>query len=95
MQEEMNRAMSQLSEAVSEDVPTFDEVRTKIEKRLAKAQAASELTGTTVDVKMLEVEQAQLTSEAQARLGTLRAELGLRPPPMLGAPDQRAGDADR
>jgi len=95
MQEEMNRAMSQLSEAVSEDVPTFDEVRSKIEQRLAKAQAASELTGTSVDVKMLEVEQAQLTAEAQARLGTLRAELGLSPRPMLGAPDQPAGDTDR
>ena len=86
MQEEMNKAMGQLSESVSEDVPTFDEVRAKIEKRLARAQAATEIGGAGVETKMLEVEQAQMSAEAQARLGSLRAELGLRAPPMLNAP---------
>ena len=86
MQEEMNKAMGQLSESVSEDVPTFDEVRAKIEKRLARAQAATEIGGASVETKMLEVEQAQMSAEAQARLGSLRAELGLRAPPMLNAP---------
>ncbi len=88
MQEQLNKAMSQLSEAVGEDVPSFEEVRTKIERRLARAQAASELGGTTVDTKMLEVQHAQLSAEAQARLGALRSELGLRPPPALQAPDE-------
>jgi len=86
MQEEMNKAMGQLSESVDEDVPTFDEVRAKIEKRLARAQAATEIGGASVETKMLEVEQAQMSAEAQARLGSLRAELGLRAPPMLNAP---------
>ena len=45
MQEQMNKAMTQLSETVGEEVPTFEEVRNKIEKRLAKAQASTELTG--------------------------------------------------
>jgi phage shock protein A len=84
MQEEMNTAMTQLSETVGEDVPTFEEVRTKIERRVARAQAASELSGTSVDTKMLEVEQAQMSAEAQARLSELRSELGLSSPP--GAP---------
>jgi len=88
MQEQLNKAMSQLTEAVGDDVPTFEEVRTKIEKRLARAQAASELGGTTVDTKMLEVRHAQLSAEAQARLGALRNELGLRAPPALQAPDE-------
>ncbi len=88
MQEQLNKAMSQLSEAVGEEVPTFEEVRTKIERRVARAQAASELGGTTVDTKMLEVQHAQLSAEAQARLGALRSELGLRPPPALQAPDE-------
>jgi phage shock protein A len=88
MQEQLTKAMSQLSEAVGEDVPTFEEVRTKIERRLARAQAAQELTGTTVDTKMLEVQRAQMSAEAQARLGALRSELGLREPPMLNAPDE-------
>ena len=88
MQEQLNKAMSQISEAVGEDVPTFEEVRTKIERRLARAQASSELSGTTVDTKMLEVQHAQLSAEAQARLGALRSELGLRAPPALQAPDE-------
>ena len=37
MQEQMNTAMAQLSKTVGQDVPTFDEVREKIEARYAKA----------------------------------------------------------
>ena len=44
MQEQVNKAMSSLSETVGEDVPTFDEVRDKIEARYAKAKGMSELT---------------------------------------------------
>jgi phage shock protein A len=81
MQEQMSKAMTQLSQTVGDDVPTFEQVRDKIEKRLAKAQATSDLTGATVDTKMLEVEQAQASAEAQARLSELRSELGLSTPP--------------
>lgn len=81
MQEQMNKAMTQLSETVGDDVPTFEQVRDKIEKRLSKAQATTDLTGASVDVKMLEVEQAQASAEAQARLSELRSELGLSTPP--------------
>ncbi len=91
MQEEMNTAMTQLSEAVGEDVPTFEEVRTKIERRMARAQASSELGGTSVDTKMLEVEQAQMSAEAQARLSELRSELGLASPPAAPAPRRETG----
>lgn len=80
MHEEMNKAKAQLSELIGEDVPTFEQVRDKIEKRLAKAQASSDLSGASVDTKMLEVEQAQMSAEAQARLSELRSELGLATP---------------
>jgi phage shock protein A len=80
MQEQMNTAMSQLTATIGEDVPTFEQVRDKIERRLAKAQGMSDLTGTTVETKMLEVEQAQMSAEAQARLSELRSELGLATP---------------
>ena len=43
MQEEMNKAMSQLSETVGDDVPSLKEVQDKIEARYAKAKARSEL----------------------------------------------------
>ena len=77
MQEQMNKAMAQLSEAVGQDVPTLEEVRDKIERRYAKAQGASELQGETVESRMLEVEQAAMDTEAQARLSQIRAQLGL------------------
>ena len=80
MQEQMNKAMDQLSATVGDEVPTFEQVRTKIEKRLAKAQATTDLTGTSVDTKMVEVEQAQASAEAQARLSELRTQLGLSAP---------------
>jgi phage shock protein A len=80
MQEQMNKAMAQLNATVGEDVPTFEQVREKIERRLARAQGMASLTDATVESKMLEVEQAQMSAEAQARLSELRSELGLAAP---------------
>jgi phage shock protein A len=77
MQEEMNKAMTQLNETVGDDVPTLNEVREKIEIRYAKASAASELNEASVESRVLEVEQATANVEAQSRLSELRAELGL------------------
>ena len=77
MQEQMNKAMATLSETVGQDVPTLEEVRDKIEQRYARALGTSELQGQTVESRMLEVEQAQMNSEAQARLSQIRSQLGL------------------
>jgi phage shock protein A len=79
MAEQMNTAMASLSETVGEDVPTFDEIRDKIEARYAKAKGMSELTETSVESRMLEIEQAAMNSEAQARLAQIRSQLGLAP----------------
>ncbi len=84
MQEQMNKAMASLSETVGQDVPTFDEVRDKIESRYAKALGASEIQGETVESRMLEVEKAAMDSEAQARLSQIRAQLGLEAAPAEG-----------
>jgi phage shock protein A len=85
MQEQMNVAMRQLTAVSGEHAPTLDEVRAKIERRLARAQATSELTGVTVDSSMLAVEQAQQRARAQARLGAMREQLGLPAPDRAGA----------
>lgn len=77
MQEQMNDAMSSLTETVGDDVPTLNEVTEKIEARYAKAKATAELTETSVESRVLEVEQATANVEAQGRLSELRAELGL------------------
>jgi phage shock protein A len=79
MQEQMNTAMASLSESVGQDVPTFDEVRDKIEQRYAKAKGMSELQGSSVESHMQEVEAATRNTEARARLDQIRAELGLQP----------------
>ena len=77
MQEQMNSAMASLSEQVGQDTPSFDEVRDKIEKRYAQAKGAQELQGESIEGRMLEIEQAALNTEAQARLSEIRSQLGL------------------
>jgi phage shock protein A len=88
MAEQMNSAMASLTETVGQDVPTFDEVRQKIEARYAKAKAAGELTETSVESRMLEIEEASRNVEARSRLDSLRAELG------IGGPAAALGEAD-
>lgn len=77
MQEQVNTAMASLSETVGQDVPTFGEVRDKIEARYATAKGAAELEESSVESRMLEVEQAAANTEAQARLAQIRAQLGV------------------
>jgi phage shock protein A len=77
MQESVNAAMATLSEAVGEDVPTFNEVRDKIEARYAKAKATAELTEGNVETQMLEIEKAARNAEAHSRLDSIKAELGI------------------
>ena len=77
MQEEMNSAMSSLTETVGDDVPTLNEVTEKIEARYAKGKASAELNEVGVESRVLEIEQATANVQAQGRLSELRAELGL------------------
>lgn len=77
MQDRMNTAMASLSETVGEDVPTFEQIREKIETRYAKAKGMAELSESSVESKMLEIEQAARNSEAKSRLDEIRGQLGL------------------
>lgn len=79
MQEQMNSAMAQLSETVGEDVPTFEEIREKIETRFTRAKGMAELGEAGVESRMLEIEQASMHSEARDRLAEIRGQLGLEP----------------
>jgi len=92
MQEQLNKAMATLSESVGQDVPTFDEVRDKIEARYAKAKGMAELQETTVEGRMLEIEQASTNTEARGRLEEMRAELGI-PARTAGAVEPPSADA--
>src|SRR5438270_1354971 len=95
MQEQMNKAMTSLSQTVGQDTPTLDEVRDKIEARYAKALGAADLTNSTVEASMLEIEQAQMNVEAQSRLSELRTQLGLTTGTAETAtPEVTAGQSD-
>ena len=84
MQEQMNEAMTSLSEAVGEELPTFNEIRDKIEARYAKAKGMAELAEGGPEVSMLEIEEAARNKGAKARLDQMRESLGLPAP----APDE-------
>lgn len=77
MQESMNSAMDQLSETVGQEVPTFNEVRDKIENRYARAQGMGELTEGATETRMIEIESAAANFEAQERLAQIRESLGI------------------
>ncbi len=77
MQERLNGAMKSLNETVGEDVPTFDEVREKIEQRYAKAKGTSELNEESVEGRMLEIEEAARGTQAKAKLEEIKAQLGI------------------
>ncbi len=85
MQEQLNKAMSSLSDTVDQSAPSLESVRNKIEARYAKAIGTSELSGQTVESRMLEVQQAALGSEAKSRLDAIRAQ-------MLGPSQAAAGE---
>lgn len=80
MQESVNSAMKTLSESVGDDVPTFDEVREKIEARYSKAKAVAELTENNVEGRMLEIEEASRNVGAQKRLSEIKEQLGIEAP---------------
>ena len=93
MQEQMNEAMSTLSEAVGEDVPTLAEVRDKIEARYAKAKGVAELVeeGST-EGRMLEIEAAARNQEAKARLTQIQEQLGIAAPAQHEIPQSSSAE---
>lgn len=76
MQEQVSKSLQQMSElAVPGNVPSLDEVRDKIEARYARALGSAELSSTTVESRMLEVEKSTLDVAGQHRLDQIRASM--------------------
>jgi phage shock protein A len=82
MAEQLSVAMESMNAQVGEDVPTLDQVRDKIETRLAKAKGMAELQSDSVEGRMLEVQQAVASNQAAARLSEMRSKLGLAAAPV-------------
>jgi phage shock protein A len=77
MQEQVNAALESVSTTVGQETPSLDQVRNKIEARYAKARGMQELQADSVEGRMLEVEQATMNSQAQARLSEIKSRLGI------------------
>ena len=92
MQEQLNKAMTTLNQTVDTEAPSLDQVRAKIEARYAKAIGTSEVSGQSVEARMLEVQQAAMGSEARSRLDSLRAELGIGTAGAIGAGASATGE---
>jgi phage shock protein A len=76
MQEQMNAALKSVSEfAVPGDVPSFADVRDKIEARYARALGEAELASSSVGVRLLEVQKASMDAEGAQRLEQIRQSL--------------------
>jgi len=99
MQEQLNRAMASLSDTTGTESPSLDQVRAKIEARYAKAYGVAELSGQSVQSRILELRRQTLDNEAKKRLEAIRGELDKPSQPQLGEGDsqeaaQSAADVD-
>lgn len=94
MKEQMSEAMTSLSESVGGDTPTLDAVREKIEGRLARANATSELDSSSTEGRMVEIEAAARNNQAKARLEELKSQLGVATAGALEEPTSAATDTD-
>lgn len=77
MQESVNAAVEAMSSGVTDEMPSLDQVEQKIEQRKAEAMAKAELREATPEGAEAELRKAINTTEAEAKLDELRAELGL------------------
>ena len=77
MQEQAAKSLQQMTAiAAPGNTPSLDEVRDKIEKRYSNALGAAELAQSSVQGRMLEVEQASVDMAGSARLEQIRASMG-------------------
>src|SRR5688572_14308367 len=94
MQESVNNAMASINSNVGGDAPSLKEIEDKIEDRMAKAMAQTELTAATPEGAMAELKREVNMTGANAALDDLRHELGLGPPPALGAGESVSGPGE-
>jgi phage shock protein A len=76
-QEQLNATRAQLDRPIGEDVPDLHAARRAIDERLATARALAEIRPATINEVRLELDQAQVDRETQAKLDILRRPLGL------------------
>jgi phage shock protein A len=84
LQEQLAQTMASFQ--LGDDAGTFNEMRDKIDRRAAAAEAKLQLGSATVDTQMQEIEREAMDMQLQDKLATYKREMGLLPAASDGAP---------
>src|SRR5438045_8052754 len=77
LQEQLAQTMASFQ--IGDDASTFDEMRDKIDRRAAAAEARMQLGSTSVDNQMQEIEREAMDMQLQDKLLAYKREMGLLP----------------
>ena len=77
LQEQLAQTMASFQ--IGDDAQTFDEMRDKIDRRAAAAEARMQLGSTSVDNQMQEIEKEAMDMQLQDKLLQYKKEMGLLP----------------
>ena len=77
LQEQLAQTMASFQ--LGDDAQTFDEMRDKIDRRAAAAEARMQLGHASVDSQMQEIEKEAMDMQLQDKLLTYKKEMGLLP----------------
>src|SRR5205814_9552561 len=77
LQEQLAQTMASFQ--IGDDASTFDEMRDKIDRRAAAAEARMELGASSVDTQMQEIEREAMDMQLQDKLLQYKREMGLLP----------------
>ncbi|HYV25235.1 MAG TPA: PspA/IM30 family protein [Pyrinomonadaceae bacterium] len=77
LQEQLAQTMASFQ--IGDDASTFDEMRDKIDRRAAAAEARMQLGSTSVDNQMQEIEREAMDMQLQDKLLAYKKEMGLLP----------------
>lgn len=86
LQEQLAQTMSSFQ--IGDDASTFDEMRDKIDRRSATAEARLELGSASVDAQMQDIEKEAMEMQLQDKLLDYKREMGLLPAGSSGSAPQ-------
>jgi phage shock protein A len=84
LQEQLAQTMASFQ--IGDDAQTFDEMRDKIDRRAAAAEARMQLGTSSVDNQMQEIEKEAMDMQLQDKLLQYKKDMGLLPGDTSGAP---------
>jgi phage shock protein A len=88
LQEQLAQTMASFQ--IGDDAQTFDEMRDKIDRRAAAAEARMQLGTASVDSQMQEIEKEAMDMQLQDKLAAYKREMGLLPEGSSGSASPQA-----